>query len=143
MRKITCVSLGIGLLLTTPSITAAAASPSRLVDTHRCSAKRDYCIVVQYNTSTHRLPLVIAHKVSGVEGHTYWARWSHKQPGKSTKTSAWKKSSWTGDNGRAPGVAVETIWGRKGRAGGPKLARGTVVCTQFKGSGTKACHTLG
>ncbi|WP_371604662.1 hypothetical protein OG345_39810 [Streptomyces sp. NBC_01220] len=58
------------------------------------------------------------------------------------KASRWKKSSWTGDNGRAPGVAVETLWGHTGRAGGPKLPEKTLVCTQFKGSKKKACYRL-
>ncbi|MFD9605272.1 hypothetical protein [Streptomyces sp. NPDC059970] len=35
-----------------------------------------YCIVLQYNTSSWRVPLIIAHKVSGKKGHTYWARWT-------------------------------------------------------------------
>ncbi|WP_327173546.1 hypothetical protein OG696_00595 [Streptomyces sp. NBC_00656] len=58
------------------------------------------------------------------------------------KASRWKKSSWTGDNGRSPGVAVETLWGHTGRAGGPKLPAKTLVCTQFKGSEKKACYWL-
>ncbi|MGY3676943.1 hypothetical protein [Streptomyces sp. TE33382] len=87
------------------------AAASRVVDTHRCSAKKEYCIVVQYNTSTKRLPLVIAHKVSAVKGHTYWARWSHKKPGKATKNSAWKKTYWSGTNKNAPGIPVEAVVG--------------------------------
>lgn len=81
------------------------------------------------------------HKVSGKKGHAYWARWTYRKSGGGTKTSGWKKSSRTGDNGRAPGVAVETLWGHSGRAGGPKLTKGT-VCTQFKGSKQKACFRL-
>lgn len=114
-----------------------------MVQTHRCATSRDYCVVVEYTqASPHRVPLGIAHKASGRKGHSYWARWTYQKPGKGVKASRWKKSSWTGDNGRAPGVAVETLWGHTGRAGGPKLPEKTLVCTQFKGSKKKACYRL-
>jgi hypothetical protein len=71
----------------------------------------------------------------------YWARWTHRKSGGDSQASGWKKSSLTGDNGGAPGIAVETLWGHSGRAGGPKLTQGT-VCTQFKGSKQKACFRL-
>lgn len=58
------------------------------------------------------------------------------------KASRWKKSSWAGDNGRAPGVAVEALWGHTGRAGGLKLPAKALVWTQFKGSKKRACYRL-
>ncbi|MFB7076422.1 hypothetical protein [Streptomyces sp. NPDC056308] len=146
MRRIICLAAGAAALLvsTSPSALAAPHTPAaRTVDTHRCTPRGDYCIVLQYNTSSRRVPLIIAHKVSGRKGHTYWARWTYKKPGRGTKASGWKRSSWSGDNGRAPGVAVETLWGHRGQSGGPKLLKGTVVCTQFKGSNQKACYRLG
>ncbi|RAJ46799.1 hypothetical protein K388_07229 [Streptomyces sp. KhCrAH-43] len=113
-------------------------------ETHRCTASRDYCIVIEYTrASPHRVPLLIAHKVSGRKGHAYWARWTYQKPGKQVTVGGWKKSTWTGENGRAPGVAVETLWGHSGRPGGPKLPKKTLVCTQFKGSNQKACYRLG
>lgn len=146
MQRIIYWAVGTAVLLggtPLPAHAGTSRAPALIVDTHRCTDRGDYCIVVQHNSSTRRVPLIIAHKVSGVKNHTYWAQWSHKKPGHSTWTSGWKRSTWTGDNGRAPGVAVETLWGRKGRFGGPKLPRGTVLCTQFKGSDAKACYRLG
>ncbi|MFJ7201054.1 MULTISPECIES: hypothetical protein [unclassified Streptomyces] len=132
------------VLLVSASSNAWAADGADVIRTHRCSQSRDYCIVVGYSkTSPRRVPLVIAHKVSGVKGRVYWARWSYQKPGGGTKSSGWKKAGWTGDNGRAPGVAVEALWGHGERAGGPKFPKGTLLCTQFKGSKQKACLRLG
>ncbi|MFD3496380.1 hypothetical protein ACFWWB_38475 [Streptomyces sp. NPDC058690] len=135
------MTVGVVLLVSAPTF-AEANSKASSVETHRCTRSKDYCIVIKYTeASPHRVPLIIAHKVSGKRGHAYWARWTYRKSGGGSKVSGWKKSSWTGDNGGAPGVAVETLWGHSGRAGGPKLTKGT-VCTQFKGSKQKACFWL-
>ena len=144
MRKVMCVAAAAALLVSVSAIAEAAPAQAGVVKTHRCTPSRDYCIVIAYTKkSPHRVPLVIAHKVSAQKGHTYRARWTYRQPGAGTKSSGWKKTGWSGDNGRAPGIAVEAIWGRSGRDGGPKLPTGTTVCTQFKGSTQKACFRLG
>ncbi|MGW0939766.1 hypothetical protein [Streptomyces sp. NPDC002666] len=143
MRKIISLLAGAVLLVSVPTLADAAPTKAGVVQTHRCTESRDYCVVIEYTqASPHRVPLVIAHKVSGRKGHTYWARWTYQKPGKHVKASRWKKASWSGDNGRAPGVAVEALWGHTGRAGGPKLPARTLVCTQFKGSTQKACFHL-
>lgn len=143
MRKIISMAAGIALLVSVPALADAAPARAGTVQTHRCTASRTYCIAITYTqTSPRRVPLVIAHKVSGRKGHTYWARWSYQKPRKAVRVSGWKKSTWTGDNGSAPGVAVETLWGRSNRPGGPKFPAGTLLCTQFKGSKQKACIRL-
>ncbi|MEU2026198.1 hypothetical protein ABZ565_29195 [Streptomyces sp. NPDC016469] len=144
MRKIMMLAVGAALLVSFPASAQAAPSPTAVLSTHRCTASSDYCIVIEYTrASPHRVPLLIAHKVSGRKGHTYWARWTYQKPGKRITVGGWKKSTWTGENGRVPGVAVETLWGYSGRRGGPKLPKKTLVCTQFKGSKQKACYRLG
>ncbi|MCX4538311.1 hypothetical protein [Streptomyces sp. NBC_01669] len=149
MRRIIRLAAGAAALLVStppPVLAAQPAAAARMVETHRCTPRGDYCIVLRYDTSSRRVPLIIAHKVSGRVGHTYWtywARWSYKRPGHGAKANRWKRSSWTGDNGRAPGVAVETLWRHRGRSGGPKMPKETMMCIQFKGSNHKACYRLG
>ncbi|WP_406447125.1 hypothetical protein OG782_00190 [Streptomyces sp. NBC_00876] len=143
MLKIFSLAAAAVLLLSAPVPADAARAEASVVQMHRCNTSRDYCIVIEYTqASPHRVPLVIAHKVSGRKGHSYWARWMYQKPGKDVKVSRWKKSSWTGENGDAPGVAVESLWGHTGRASGPKLPAKTLVCAQFKGSKKKACYRL-
>ncbi|MFE7242982.1 hypothetical protein [Streptomyces sp. NPDC057580] len=126
-----------------PVLAAQPAARARMVETHRCTPRGDYCIVLRYDTSSRRVALIIAHKVSGRAGHTYWARWSYKKPGQGARASSCKRSSWTDDNGRAPGVAVETLRRHRDRSGGPKLPKETMRCIQFKGSDQQACYRLG
>lgn len=78
-------------LLAPASVSAQAAPlPVPIAETHRCTASRDYCIVIEYTgASPERVPL---------PGDRAWA-------------SEWKEATWTGENGRAPGVTVETLWG--------------------------------
>jgi hypothetical protein len=82
---------------------AEANSKAGSVETPRCTRSTDCCIVIEYTeTSPHRVPLITAHEVSGKNGHAYWARWTYRTSGGGMKADGWKKSSWTGDNGRAP-----------------------------------------
>ncbi|MFE7392688.1 hypothetical protein [Streptomyces sp. NPDC057582] len=127
-RIIRLAACAAAVLVSTPPPVLAAqpAARARMVETHCCAPRGDYCIVLRYDTSSRRVPLIIAHKVSGRAGHTYWAWWSYKKPGHGAKASRWKRSSWTGDNGRAPGVAVETLRRHRGRSGGPKMPKETM-----------------
>lgn len=111
-----------------PVLAAQPAAAARMVDTHRCTPRGELLHRAAVRHLPRRVPLITAHKVSGRAGHTYWARWTYKKPRHGAKASRWKRSLWAGDNGRAPGVAVETLWRHRGRSGGPKMPKRTMMC---------------
>ncbi|MFJ9576272.1 hypothetical protein ACIRQF_07805 [Streptomyces sp. NPDC101191] len=82
---------------------------------------------------------VYASKRPVTEGSTLYARWGYQTPGKEWKSGGgWKKAKIT--NGSTNHFA-EVWWGRGGHTG-PKVPKGTKVCSQYRGDRTWLCLTL-
>ncbi|MFE7330293.1 hypothetical protein ACFU8W_36135 [Streptomyces sp. NPDC057565] len=78
MRRTICLAAGAAALLVStppPVLATQPAARARMVDTRRCTPRGDYCIVLRYDTSSRRVLLIIAHKVSGRAGHQHRCVW--------------------------------------------------------------------
>lgn len=90
------------------------------------------------SSKTRAVNFMSAVKGNPKKGKTYYARWLYKKPGGSAKVGmSWRKASKPNSVGE-----VSSKWGTRSSNSGPKLPKGTLVCTQFKGSEQKVCHKL-
>ncbi|MGD9486061.1 hypothetical protein WDH52_22915 [Streptomyces sp. TRM70308] len=123
----------------TLSLSAAPASAASYVDKRARACTSSSCAtgtVVEYwykkGSSLRGVGWVYAGttKKPGAQ----YARWLYKKPGGKTRVGkSWRKAKPLGDQ-------VYTEWGSGGHTG-PKLPRGTLVCTEYKDT-ARSCVTL-
>ncbi|WP_314178510.1 hypothetical protein [Streptomyces winkii] len=134
------------LALASGATTAASASPAPAAEASASHIKEresnkngSYGIVVGHwhkKGSKYRgVNWVYASKDPAKKAHH--ARWLYKQPGGKVHVGkSWKKGKYFSKE-----KFTEVNWYTK-PPGGKKLRKGSLVCTQFKGSGKKTCIKL-
>jgi hypothetical protein len=129
------------------SMTASPASAAGVHKEiiHSCTANKQYCIAGQYwfneGSKTRRVNAVEAGKFNSVnKTTTYYARWLYKKPGGGTQVGGgWRKAKIYKRNGQ---LVAWAVWGKYDSYTGKAFPKGTLICTQYKGSSQKACKKL-
>jgi hypothetical protein len=134
--------VGATAALVSSLVASPASAATTTINFVACRHNPIYCIngdkTYTKGTSTRIVDAIGGDRETGVKRTgTYYARWTYKKPGGSTKVGAsWKKATVRKIDGI---YSAYTGWGHADGKG-LKVPKNTVVCVQYKGNSFKVCE---